>query len=288
MNCLKLVLRPKQTKLVTQMNYYFYNTDVNALSERPRPRFPVLIKQGFAAVGGDLRKYGQQLGQLSPDDILLMYENGVGIVGVGRVREHWDGVTHTDSKYYTNSEMTHLDGGAFEYRICVEWFLDLSNSQIGLDELRQRFGYKHNTTVTRGTIDKIVKQRIVVARMIEEILESHSFFPGEINRPALYIEGSSQQISVNAYERSHAAVLQCKSVHGTTCVICGFDFGAVYGAEFAGFIHVHHLTPLSEISGEYVVDPIHDLRPVCPNCHAVIHHGGRLRSIEEVRKLLAQ
>lgn len=61
----------------------------------------------------------------------------------------------------------------------------------------------------------------------------------------------------------------------------------MYGPEFAGFIHVHHLRPLSGIGGGYVVDPVEDLRPVCPNCHAVIHHGGRLRSIEEVRHLLA-
>ena len=55
---------------------------------------------------------------------------------------------------------------------------------------------------------------------------------------------------------------------------------------FAGFIHVHHLRPLSEIRGEYMVDPVADLCPVCPNCHAVIHYGGRLRGIDEVRQLL--
>ncbi len=33
-----------------------------------------------------------------------------------------------------------------------------------------------------------------------------------------------------------------------------------------GFIHVHHLKPLSEVGYEYRVDPIRDLRPVCPNC----------------------
>jgi hypothetical protein len=32
------------------------------------------------------------------------------------------------------------------------------------------------------------------------------------------------------------------------------------------------------------VDPVADLRPVCPNCHAVIHLGGACRSIDEVRQ----
>jgi predicted HNH restriction endonuclease len=34
------------------------------------------------------------------------------------------------------------------------------------------------------------------------------------------------------------------------------------------------------------VDPIQDLRPVCPNCHAVIHRGDPIHSIEAVRAML--
>ena len=62
----------------------------------------------------------------------------------------------------------------------------------------------------------------------------------------------------------------------------------MYGELGKGFIHVHHLRPLSEVGGEYVVDPGADLRPVCPNCHAVIHHGGRLRDVEEVKQVLGK
>ena len=36
------------------------------------------------------------------------------------------------------------------------------------------------------------------------------------------------------------------------------------------------------------VDPIRDLLPVCPNCHAVIHNQGELRTPEEVRSMLKQ
>lgn len=268
------------------MDYFFYNTDSKALKDQPRPRFPLLIKQGFAAVGGDRQKYGEQLGQLTPDDILLMYENGIGVVAIGEVRDHWDAVSHTVPKYYTPTEMEGLTGGAYEYRISVEWFLDLSSSPISLNRLRERFGYKSNTTVTRGTIDKRVKQRTEIAQIIEEVRAELSLLPGEIAHPSLYVEGSTRRVSVNAYERNHKAVLKSKSFFGTKCVICGFDFESVYGPEFAGFVHVHHLRPLSYIRSEYEVDPETDLRPVCPNCHAVIHHGGRLRSIDEVRQLL--
>jgi len=158
----------------------------------------------------------------------------------------------------------------------------LVSSPIGIEQLRERLGY-----TPRGTVRRIVEQRMEAARIIEESQAGLSLLPGEVAQPSLYVEGSTRRVSVNAYERSREAVLQCKAVQGTACVVCGIDFGAVYGVEFVGFIHVHHLR-LSEIGGEYVVDPVADLCPVCPNCHAVIHHGGRLRSVDEVRRLLEQ
>ena len=263
------------------MDYFFYNTDANALSEQPRPRYRTLIDGGFAATGGDRHKFGEQLRELVPNDVLLMYENGVGVVAVGKVRERWDGESHAVPQYYKPSEMGDVTSGAFEYRIAVEWSLDLSSMPVGVEYLRERFG---NTP--RGAVRRIVKQRAEAVRIIEEARAGLSLLPGEVARPALYVEGATRQVSVDAYERSQEAVKQCKKARGTTCSACGIDFGTVYGAEFAGYIHVHHLRPLSEIAGEYFVDPAVDLCPVCPNCHAVIHHGGQLRTIDEVKHLL--
>jgi predicted HNH restriction endonuclease len=112
--------------------------------------------------------------------------------------------------------------------------------------------------------------------------------PDEIVSDVPLVEGAVCRITVNAYERNPEARERCIEVHGSACCICGFDFGTVYGHEFAGFIHVHHRLPLSEIGGEYVIDPVEGLQPVCPNCHAIIHHGGRLRGIDEVCELLDQ
>ena len=53
------------------------------------------------------------------------------------------------------------------------------------------------------------------------------------------------------------------------------------------FIHVHHLVPLCEIGEAYAVDPVNDLVPVCPNCHAIIHRRTPPLSIGEVKELLA-
>ena len=88
------------------------------------------------------------------------------------------------------------------------------------------------------------------------------------------------------YERNPKARKRCIKYYGTSCCVCGFNFGQVFGAAAEGFIHVHHLKPLSDIGEEYKVNPIEDLRPVCPNCHAMIHLGGKTRSIENVKAML--
>ena len=117
------------------MNYFFYNTDARGIREEPRPRFSVLIWGGFAA-SGERRKYGEHLRQLGPEDRLLMYENGIGVVAIGRVREKWDGVAHTAPRYYKPNELGRLDGGECEYRIRVEWLVDLTDRPIQIEELR--------------------------------------------------------------------------------------------------------------------------------------------------------
>jgi hypothetical protein len=112
--------------------------------------------------------------------------------------------------------------------------------------------------------------------------------PEEILETTGLIEGAVCRISVNSYERNPEARRRCIEAHGNKCCICKFDFGEKYGPEALGFIHVHHVRPLSEIKADYVVDPIKDLRPVCPNCHAVLHLNGRCRSTEEVIRLFTR
>jgi 5-methylcytosine-specific restriction enzyme A len=115
-----------------------------------------------------------------------------------------------------------------------------------------------------------------------------ALYPDEVDAGTEYREGAVVRVSVNAYERNPSARRACIEHYGTNCSICGFDFGLAYGAKFEGFIHVHHLCPLSALGGEYVVDPVADLRPVCPNCHAVLHSRSPAYGIEDVRGFLQQ
>lgn len=100
------------------------------------------------------------------------------------------------------------------------------------------------------------------------------------------LEGRAFSVQATAYERNPIARKQCVTHYGASCCVCGFDFGATYGNPAKNYIHIHHLTPMAAISEEYVIDPIKDLRPVCPNCHAVIHLHDPPYSIQEVRNML--
>ena len=101
-----------------------------------------------------------------------------------------------------------------------------------------------------------------------------------------YPEGATKQISVNVYERNPEARRRCISHYGCSCLVCGFNFKKNFGELGTGFIHVHHLKPLGEIKKEYQVNPIKDLRPVCPNCHAMIHRDAEALSIQKLKQLI--
>jgi 5-methylcytosine-specific restriction protein A len=99
-------------------------------------------------------------------------------------------------------------------------------------------------------------------------------------------EGACIRVEVNRYERNRLNRAACLEIHGTNCKACGFNFGQTYGAFAEGFIHVHHIVPVSELGGSYVVDPARDLVPLCPNCHAIAHLRMPPFEVSEITELL--
>ena len=106
----------------------------------------------------------------------------------------------------------------------------------------------------------------------------------EITAAERFWEGALRRITVNAYERDATARRACITHYGTSCQVCALDFEAVYGELGRGFIHVHHTRPLSDVRTAYAVDPVQDLIPVCPNCHAMLHQTSPPLSVAELRK----
>ena len=119
-------------------------------------------------------------------------------------------------------------------------------------------------------------------------LLDHNCFPECEDIEEEFVEGSKKQITVNSYERNREAREKCLKYYGSyKCQICGFESSEVYGDEFFGLIHVHHIVPISKKNREYKLDPIADLIPVCPNCHMLIHStNGKHYSIEQIKEIV--
>ena len=105
-----------------------------------------------------------------------------------------------------------------------------------------------------------------------------------IMQDAVLLEGNGEVTELTKYERNATARAKCIKHYGATCQVCGLNYQDKYGDIGVGSIHVHHITPLSEIGISYVVDPIRDLIPVCANCHQVIHRRTPPYSIAELKK----
>lgn len=95
-------------------------------------------------------------------------------------------------------------------------------------------------------------------------------YPEEHEMLAL-MEGKQIKAITNRYERNPIAREMCLNHYGYDCSVCGFKFLEIYGHIGKNFIHVYHLNEISQIGKEYKINPITDLRPVCANCHSMLH-----------------
>lgn len=133
-----------------------------------------------------------------------------------------------------------------------------------------------------------VKEVDYIVRRINGGGSKAPLIPEEVKPSRTYIEGAVKTIQVNAYERNRKARDECIRHHGMKCGACQIDMASLYGELGKDVIHVHHLKELSSLGKSYRVDPKADLRPVCPNCHAVLHSRSPCIGVEDLRKHLAE
>jgi 5-methylcytosine-specific restriction enzyme A len=97
-------------------------------------------------------------------------------------------------------------------------------------------------------------------------------------------EGGQKLIYTTVYERDKVSRDLAISIHGYACMVCHFNFRNFYGTCGEGFIHVHHITPLSIAKKRGKVNPKTDMIVVCPNCHAMIHRRkDKILTLEELQ-----
>jgi hypothetical protein len=219
-------------------------------SAHPLSKLEMTIGQTVWVISGT-RIYGRMIyklcGVYEPSQIEELAEGGFHVVGKGR---------EFDPQIELNPYF---------------WLADLlkeqRNFRYGLNQIRSPHivkGFQH------------ASQRILTEFYIPEEIELTERLP----------EGAKKQIMVNAYERNPVARATCIEYYGYSCYVCGFNFEAQYGEIGKDYIQVHHLIPLSIIAKKYQVNPIEDLRPICPNCHAMVHRKEPPFTLQEITTLV--
>jgi hypothetical protein len=243
------------------------------------------LKRSFVDEGKALKEAARFTGEISQ---FFEYDGGTLWITFHDGRMHWG---FLDSQ---TGPKKHPDGTGV-WRIIVDGWKseDLNGEPLIRNRLSAAVtklagfpGTSCNVRAGDYVIRRINRTMASQARRVLLKSSAQLLFPDQVEPVGKLPDGALRQVFVNAYERNPKARRRCIKCHGATCYICAFDFGQVYGAVADGFIHVHHLRELSQLGGEYKVDPENDLRPVCPNCHAVLHRKKPAYTIEEVQGFL--
>ncbi|WP_316797570.1 HNH endonuclease [Pedobacter agri] len=187
-----------------------------------------------------------------------------------------------DGKLYTrtiNSTTTdyYLNGIYEEYGV--------NGLRIALLAMSQHIDYYEQTSGA-----SVKKGRVIYNKYFDLVKDNFAdtIFPDEIDSKIPYSEGKTKQVTVNIYERNPLARQECIAFFCLNCQVCNFNFKTKFGELGTNFIHVHHLIEISTIGKEYSINPKTDLRPVCLNCHAMLHKRKPAYSIEELKKIIEQ
>jgi predicted HNH restriction endonuclease len=134
-----------------------------------------------------------------------------------------------------------------------------------------------------------------VTRNVHERILSHADLKDyEIGLPSIQdefeshgpLEGEKKTRFTTYYERNPFYRNKALEIHGYDCMACGFNFEKTYGEQGKGFIHVHHVKPVSE-SRATIIDPEADMVVLCPNCHAIVHRKKKVTlSLDQLLHLL--
>jgi 5-methylcytosine-specific restriction protein A len=208
-----------------------------------------------------------------------------GIMGSGfakssyYVAPHWDG-TKGKTSNYVDIEFDILINPSKNV-LFDKTFLD----NIDPQNLQQWFPQQSGISIKPEVIDSLE------SKWFDFITENkyirNSFVSNDVltDIKKTFREGKSKDIIQTRYERNPEARKRCLIHYGFSCKVCTFNFENHFGEAGKGFIHVHHINQISEIGGEYEIDPIKDLIPVCPNCHSMIHSKRPAFTIDEINEI---
>jgi 5-methylcytosine-specific restriction protein A len=166
-----------------------------------------------------------------------------------------------------NSELNTLD-------IDEEW----KNIELEISQ-----GYSSESTVFDALFTTLLDAFCILLSLI---LSEESWNDPEFDESSLgKHEGSLYFQKIKKYERSRYNRALCLKYYGFKCRGCGIEMETKYGPVGSGVIHVHHIIPVSKMGGSYQLNPIKDLRPLCPNCHNVVHKTDPPLGLDSLKSL---
>lgn len=259
------------------MNYYVVNLGRNPTNQWWLRTVQLgVITAGFSGQPGDEGERAMLLP--ASGDWVIAYANGHGYVGAGIAGQPSDYRLVRSDELPIGYESTHRHWRGVKWKYVIPRLDDaLTHAEAG----------RHPPPNTIQAIrDPSVAQNIIslLASRCPKLVISN---PEEITSDTEYWEGSVVQIIANRYERDPAARAACIKHYGCSCQACGMTFQERYGTIGDGFIHVHHVVPLSTIHARYKVDPINDLVPLCANCHSMVHRENPPLTIAQLKSSLS-
>ena len=101
----------------------------------------------------------------------------------------------------------------------------------------------------------------------------------------MHMEGNKNKRLITFYERDPGLKRKVVLIHGTKCIVCGFDFEKAYGEIGENYIEAHHINPLHKMDGKREINPNTEMTVLCANCHRMVHRKkNNILSIEELKK----
>lgn len=221
---------------------------------------------------------GRRRNGIGPGDTAFFLLQGTGprgLVGKAEVRSLPEkDVSYEDpSKYLNYVQLDVVESVFFEECVPTELLMSLVPG-VKWDSIYQ--SGQHVDEVSASQLETVWAQRMDSAGEV---------FVGE---ETSFVEGAVVQVLVNRYERDPAARAACLAHYGAVCVACGLDPLDRFGEMGSRVLVVHHLTPISEHKKLHRVDPISDMRPLCSNCHAMVHSEDPPMHPDKLKRKLAR
>lgn len=115
--------------------------------------------------------------------------------------------------------------------LLFEYYPDVKQDEVTMIHYQGNSWMEESSTSFRSLFRKKRLHQTIVQDLQAEKSQYASF----------YKDGEVKQYYGNRYERKATNRLRAIEIHGTTCVVCGFNFEEVYGEHRKDFIEVHHV-----------------------------------------------